>query len=99
MDLKAFSQEVQVHLYMQKQKRGEQSACVSSAHPEDTYMALASSFFIFFFFPLTRINVLGMTQRKRLLLHLENFVMGLFSCSFKSPLKCKKFIHLISFLY
>lgn len=44
MDLKVFSQEVQVLLYMQKQKRGEQSACVSSAHPEDTCMALPSSF-------------------------------------------------------
>lgn len=63
MDLKVFSQEVPVHLYMQKQKRGEQSACVSSAHPEDTFMALASSF-IFFFFPLTRIYVLRVTQRK-----------------------------------
>lgn len=46
MELKVFSQEV--HLYKQKQKRGEQSACVSSAHPEDTCMALASSFFNFF---------------------------------------------------
>lgn len=93
-----FSQEVPVHLYMQKQKRGEQSACVSSAHPEDTFMALASSF-VFFFLPSNKNICPESDSKKRLLFYLEIFVLGLFCCSLKSPLKCKKFIHLISFLY
>lgn len=55
-----------MHLYKQKQKRGEQSACVSSAHSKDTCMALASSFFKIFFFPSNKNICPGSDTKKRL---------------------------------
>lgn len=86
MDLKAFSQEVQVHLYMQKQKRGEQSACVSSAHPEDTYMALASSFFIFFL-PSNKNKCAGNDTKKKIIASSGKFCYGFVFLLLQKPIE------------
>lgn len=85
MDLKAFSQEV--HLYMQKQKGGEQSACVSSAHPADTCMALASSFLFFFSLPFYKNKCPGSDTKKKIIVSSGNFCYGFVFLLLQKPIE------------
>lgn len=72
-------------------KRGEQSACVSFALPEDTRMAFALFFFFSLFsFPFNR-NICPRGDTNTKVFYLEIFVMVSFSRSLKNPLKCKNF--------